>query len=299
MRVSERQRYDTTIRRVENAKDNNSTMLEVLSTNKRLNRVSDDPVGFGQAIRDRSKIGSYKQYRKNIEYAKGYISKTETSIRSMHEFLIRAKELAVNMANATYGPTSRAAAGEEIREIMEAVVQLGNTTYGNRFIFGGFRNQTPPVSQNGDYVGDDGALYMQIDEQTFRQVNLQSRHLFEATPDERGAGHFNMLESLRILYTGLEDNDITSIRKALDELEFQHGKASSYEARLGSVYNALEDARSRLEFGEDLTREKLYHIEDAEMYRSVSDFKRTETILQSTLMASSKLLQPSLLNFMQ
>ena len=35
------------------------------------------------------------------------------------------------------------------------------------------------------------------------------------------------------------------------------------------------------------------------MFKASSDFKQTEAILQSTLMASNKLLQPSLMNFLQ
>jgi flagellar hook-associated protein 3 FlgL len=38
---------------------------------------------------------------------------------------------------------------------------------------------------------------------------------------------------------------------------------------------------------------------DADAFAAVSDFKKTETILQSTLLAANKVLQPSLLNFLQ
>ena len=148
-------------------------------------------------------------------------------------------------------------------------------------------------------MGDDGAFYMQIDENSFRQINVQARSLFEASEDERKLRHFDMIESLRVLYDGLKDNNVESIRLAMDELEFQLQKTASYEASLGTIHNAINDARERLELGEELTQKNLSKVEDADMYKSVSQFKKTETILQSTLMASNKLLQPSLLNFMQ
>ena len=56
MRVSERQRYDITHNRVERAKSNNADQLETLSTQKRINRISDDPVAAGQSIREKNKI---------------------------------------------------------------------------------------------------------------------------------------------------------------------------------------------------------------------------------------------------
>ena len=299
MRVSEQQRYNTTINRVEKAKQNNSKMLEVMSTNKTLNHISDDPVGAARVIRGRERIESYRQYQKNIDFAVGYIEKAESSIRSIHDFLVRAKKLAVGMSNATYDAKGRKLVSEEVKEVMNAVVQLGNTTYGNRYVFGGFRTQTPPLARDGGYLGDDGAFYMQIDENSFRQINVQARSLFEASEDERKLRHFDMIESLRVLYDGLKDNNVESIRLAMDELEFQLQKAASYEASLGTIHNAINDARERLELGEELTQKNLSKVEDADMYKSVSQFKKTETILQSTLMASNKLLQPSLLNFMQ
>jgi flagellar hook-associated protein 3 FlgL len=43
----------------------------------------------------------------------------------------------------------------------------------------------------------------------------------------------------------------------------------------------------------------LSNIVDADAFEVMSDFKKTETILQSTLLAANKALQPSLLNFLQ
>ena len=299
MRISERQRYAITQSRVEDAKSNNAKMLEMMSTQKRINALSDDPVGAGQAVKYKSSIAGAKQYLRNIDFAKGYIERTESALSGIHEVLIRAKELAVGMANSTYGAESRTATARELKEIMDSVVSMGNSTYGGRYVFGGFRTQTPPLSRDGAFMGDDGAIFLQIGEGTFRRVNLSARELFEATPQDRDGGHFNMIDCLDVLYTGLNTNDVAMIRVAMDELDWQLEKSSSYQATLGSVFNALEETRKRVDLGEELTTAGLSRIEDSDMYEAASDFKKTEAILQSTLLASNKLLQPSLLNFLQ
>jgi flagellar hook-associated protein 3 FlgL len=299
MRISDRQRYEMANARVETAKSDNATMLEQLSTQKRINRVSDDPIGMGQALKRKTQISNYDQFIKNIEFSKGFLERTESALEGMHEFLIRAKELSVTLSNSTYAAASREAAALEMREVIEGVVSLANSTYGNRYLFGGFRTQTPPVSREGNFMGDDGAIFLQIDDGTFRQVNLQARNLFEPSADERAKGHFGMVATLQILADSLHADDIQGIQKAMDELDFQMDKTSSYQATLGAVYNAVDETAKKLEMNKELTQADLSRIEDADTYRVTSDFKRTESVLQSTLLASNKLLQPSLMNFMQ
>lgn len=299
MRISDRQRYDIANSRVDTAKSDNASMLEQLSTQKRINRVSDDPIGMGQALKRKSQINNYDQFMKNIEFSKGYLERTESALQGITESLMRAKELSVTLANSTYASASREAAALEMGQLIEGVVSLANSTYGNRYLFGGFRTQTPPVSREGHFMGDDGAIFLQIDDGTFRQINLQARNLFEPSADERDQGHFGMVHTLQILTDSLHTNDVQGIQKAMDELDFQLDKTSSYQATLGAIHNAIDETSKKLELNRELTQIDLSRIEDADTYKVTSDFKRTESVLQSTLMASNKLLQPSLMNFMQ
>lgn len=299
MRVSDRQRFDITGVRIDKAKSDNAAMLEQLSTQKRINDISDDPIGSSQIVRYKDRLAKQRQFQKNADYSKGFIETTETAVASINDFLIRAKEISVAMANDTYGPDSRSGAAREVKQIIDAIVNLGNTSYGNRFVLAGFRTQTPPLSTEGQFAGDDGRIFMQLDDELFQQINLQARHLFEANPDEQTQGHFNMIQALTVLYDGLQNDSMPSIRKAMDEMDFQLSKASSYQATLGAIHNAMTTASKKLELGEELTIETMSKIEDADIYKATSDFKRTETVLQSSLMASNKLLQPSLLNFLQ
>jgi flagellar hook-associated protein 3 FlgL len=155
------------------------------------------------------------------------------------------------------------------------------------------------VSRDGNFMGDDGAIFLQVDDGTFRQINLQARNLFVPSADEREGGRLGMVHTLEILKQALETDDVEGIRRAMTELDFQMDKTSSYQATLGSIYNGIEETAKRLELNREMVQENLSRIEDADVYRVTSDFKRTESVLQSTLLASNKLLQPSLMNFMQ
>lgn len=299
MRVSDRQRFLQVDSRVSEAKLENINANEQIASQKRINRISDDPIGSGLAVRHDALLSDIEQFGKNIEFSRGFINTSETALRGIQDYLIRAKELSVGLANDVYGADSREAVSKEVKQIIEAVVALANQQYSDRYVFGGFRTKTPPLSLDGQYVGDDGVIFLQIGSDNFRRINIQARKLFEASPDERQQGQVGLIASLKGLYDSLKSNDVDGIRIAMNHLDSQMEKVTSFQATLGGIATGLDNAETQLEQTKGITSSELSKIEDVDFYKAISDFKKTESVLQSTLLASNKLLQPSLLNFMQ
>jgi flagellar hook-associated protein 3 FlgL len=128
---------------------------------------------------------------------------------------------------------------------------------------------------------------------------LNARNLFEASPDERASGRGNMVHALESFYECLRANDKHGIKSAMDQIEFHMDKTTSYQASIGGMFNSISKTQERAERDTDFSKASLSNIEDADAFKVASDFKKSESMLQSTLLASNKMLQPSLLNFMQ
>lgn len=299
MRVSENQRYTQVESRVQRAKEANANSMDDLSTLKTIREISDNPIGASRAIRYRDQISSMDQHVKNMEMSKGFMQRAEDALQGLSDNLMRAKELAVSMANDTYDAGSREATAREIREIVDEIVLIGNSQFANRFVFAGFRNGTPPINADGKYVGDDGSIFVQVAPGAFRPINIPARNLFEPDADERMQGHTEMIYALQNFYESLRENDKSGIHKALSELDFHMDKTTGFLASIGGMWNAVNKTQGRTEKDTDFTKAALSQVEDADAFKATSDFKRTEAGLQSTLMASNKVLQPSLMNFMQ
>lgn len=299
MRVSDRYRYDLSASRLAKSKSHNAEVMEKLSTQKDINHISDNPVGYSQVVRLNQDLDKMTDYGRNIDYAKGYLETAEVAVGGILDNLIRAKELGVAMANATYDDVSRQATAMEVRQIMDAVVNLGNTEFNGRYVFGGFRTKTPPMSDDGQFLGDDGAIFLKIGPDRHQQININTREFFEASDEDIAKGVGSLYNTLNTLHIGLENNSTDEVHRAMYQLDHQLEKASIYQSKLGAIYASLDQARQRIEQTTDLAKGIKSKTEDADIYKITSDFKRTESALQSTLMASNKLLQPSLLNFMQ
>lgn len=299
MRVSERQKYWITQERLNRGRTQNVETLNKLSTQKDINKVHDNPINMVRAMKIKDRLAELESYQSNIDFSKGLLDVTESSIANMHEKLGRAQELALAMANDSYDGKNRAITVKEVREIMREMIQLANAKYGSRFVFAGFRSLHPPVSQEGDFLGDDGKLFIQVSPDHFKNINISGRELFEASEEEHHAGHFNLMDTIGLLAEGLEGNSKDAIYRAVDEIAFQMDKLASFQASVGAVWTAVNDAGKRAEYEQLQKKSHLSQIEDADIFKATSDFKRTESVLQSTLLASNKLLQPSLLNFLQ
>ncbi len=297
-RISERHRYWVANNRVSNARSGNVDALQKLSTQKRINSLKDDPLGLSSSLKLRQNLSEIDQMAKNVDFTKGFLDVTESATGAIFDTLSRAKELAIAMANDNYDAQSREATSKEVSELISQVIQMGNSKFSGKYVFSGFRSLAPAMDQEGNFLGDDGEIYLPIGSDQYKKINIPGRDLFEVNIDERGEGHFNMLDSLNLLRAGMEKNDKDAIYKSLDELDYQMNKVLSFRASVGASWNAVDNAKTYLTGSEQQKVENLSRIEDADMYQATSDFKRTETILQSTLMATNKLLQPSLLNFM-
>lgn len=299
MRVAENQRYRQVNTQVSNAKSNNARSLDDVSTQKIIRSISDNPIGLTRAIRYRDQISSTEQNIKNMDMSKGYMDTSEHAMSSLTDCLIRAKELAVAMANDTNDASSRMATAREIREIADQVVMAGNASYNGKYVFGGFRNQTPPLSEDGNFIGDDGKIFVEVRPGTFRPVNIPARNLFMPDDDDRAQGHFNMVHALQNLCEGMMENDKAEIQKDMSELEFHLDKVTGYQASIGGMWNSINNIQTEVTREAEATKGTLSEIEDADAFQVMSELKKTDAILQSTLLASNKVLQPSLLNFLQ
>jgi flagellin len=77
---------------------------ERLVTGKRINRASDDPAGFAQAVRLQAEIGSYNQVRKNINEAIPQVGQAGDSLNQIADYLVEMRSIALlakNEADAT------------------------------------------------------------------------------------------------------------------------------------------------------------------------------------------------------
>lgn len=165
-----------------NVGKNRRTMADLqnqAATQKRVTKPSDDPLAASRVLGERVDLSGKKQFTKSLNYAKSFLEFTDQSLGELSESLMRVKELAINQANdASAGPETRRVAAEEINQLYDQVIQIGNRKLGERFIFGGFKTTDSPFDSSGKYSGDQGEIKIHIDKDAFLSMNLPGNLVF-------------------------------------------------------------------------------------------------------------------------
>ncbi len=179
MRIADNMTYDQVRGNIGKNRSQMTELQNQASTQKRVNKPSDDPVAASRVLSSRIDFQGNKQYVKNLNYAKTFLDMTDQALGEVSESLMRMKELAINQANdASASEESRRVVATEVEQIFNQIVGIGNRKLGDRFIFGGYKTQQRPFDSNGNYDGDSGEMMLHIDKATFLPMNVAGNRVF-------------------------------------------------------------------------------------------------------------------------
>ncbi len=156
-------------------------MQTQMSSGRRINNPSDDPVGTIRDLDYRAELSKNLQYRGAIDQALNWMGSYENDLEDINSMLSNARELAVAMSNGTYDEEARQASANEVKSILDRILQLSNDEIEGKSIFGGFRTNIRPLqlsSTGARYMGDTGNIDFQIDAASKLPVNLIGSDVF-------------------------------------------------------------------------------------------------------------------------
>ena len=137
MRVSLRNQYSNFLYNLQQTQSRLMDLNMQASSQKRINKPSDDPVGTGRVLNYRSSLASIDQYRNNIDTGKGWLNLADESMMQVSTLMTKLKGLAEQGATGTMTASDREATSYEVRQIFSQLVNLANTRYEGKSIFGG------------------------------------------------------------------------------------------------------------------------------------------------------------------
>ena len=122
----------------------------MLATGKRISKPSDDPIGIVDSLRLSSRLRENAQFQSNVSDAISWLESSDSALGSVNTILQRVYELVVQTVNGTLGPDDRQKTRLEIEELRGEIIDIANTTYGDRYIFGGKDTKVKPYDADTD-----------------------------------------------------------------------------------------------------------------------------------------------------
>jgi len=197
-------------------------------------------------------------------------------------------------SGAGSSPEARAALRTEVENIREALIQLGNTKYLDRPVFGGITADGSAYDADGTYrPGPVGEVRRTVGDDTSVRVDLDGPTAF----GEDGADDqlFAVLDSI----AGNLDADPGALGADLVNLDTAIARLQSALSGVGAGYNRVEQMRQTADNRALTLRGQLSDVEDIDLPQTIMDVKLQETAYQAALAATARVIQPSLLDYLR
>jgi len=262
-----------------------------VSSGKRVEKPSDDPLAAGRATRLRADLDATDAFSTNVDEAKSWLDSSDAALSSLTSVVQRVRELTVQAANGSTSDSARQSIKTQVDQLIEEAKTTLNSAYDGRYLFSGTATDTPPyATATGDaYQGDANPVLRQIGPGVTVQVNV--------TADDALS---TLLPALRTLSTHLGANDVTSLGTSdLRALDAGLTTVTGLQSQVGAITNRVTAAGSRLADLSDVTTTLLSNTQDADLPKALTDLSAQQTALQSALRGGATLIQQSLMDFLR
>lgn len=208
-----------------------------MSAGKTLLKASDDPAAATDAVKYQDALAKLELYSSVRNGARGAMEFQDNILNGVGNLLTTTlKEKIVAAQSDTYSDEDRKALGEEINGIRANLLDLANTRDSSgRYIFSGFKSETPAFDDAGDYQGASEARSQTVADETQMEIGQLGDAVF--------GDIFKTLDAaVAALEIGSADDDglkaaLSAASKAIDSGIDRLGTA---QAKLGTSLQQLD-----------------------------------------------------------
>lgn len=292
-RVTQRMLTEGSLDQLQRGLGRLARVQEQLSTGRIINRPSDNPTGTTTAMRLRGSLADQAQYSRNAQDGLGWLTQIDATLDSVGATVRRGRDLALQGANASAaGPVAREALAIEVDGLREELLARANTTYLDSPVFGGVTAGSQAYDAAGNYVGTLGDVNRRIADGVLVKVDVDG-------PDVFGDGATSVFAELGALSTALRAGDQAGISAAINTLNGRLDTVTGARTAAGSRFQRLEQADLAASDSRIALENQLSTVENADLAATTVELKLQEVAYQASLAATSRVMQPSLLDFLR
>lgn len=266
---------------------------EQLTTGRVLNRPSDSPIDAAAAMDLRKSLADQQQYLRNTQDGIAWLNTADSTLSSMSDQIRKARELGLQGANTgSLSPDAREALAVQIEQIRDGLVDLANTTYLDRPIFGGITAGRLAYDDTGAFVGQTGAVTRTVATGVRVEVNLDGA-------DVVGPPGGTVFDDLDAVAAAIRAGDSASTADGMDALATDLSRVTTALADVGSRTVRVEKAEQAALDAELDLKSSLAEVETVDLPKALMELKMQETAYQAALASTARVVQPSLIDFLR
>ncbi len=262
-----------------------------ISSNKRITKASDDPVGTASALRLRSDVERSDQIDRNLGDAQAWLNTADDTLGAVVSQIHRVRDLAIQSQNGSIAQTEREAIATELDKIREGLIGLANTQYSGRSIFAGTAN-TAAYDSSGNFLGTSNAVQRTVAPGVRVQINVTGDDVF-------GPGGNDLFANITALATAVRAGVSNGTDAALVAVDARTTIVQARLAEIGARTRRVETMKERNDTGVISLKQELSAVEDLDLPKALIEAQLRQVAYQAALQTTAKVIQPSLVDFLR
>ena len=296
MRITEQTRTTLLVQGIERHATALNTLTEELSTGKKVNEPSDNPVATGAIMRTNTYIAGLNQSISVINSAQSFSQSAGAALGDSSSILSNVLTTATQAANGMESASDLQALGTQVNQELESLVRDANSQFEGKYLFSGTKTDTAPIAVTRDVQGNIQDITYQGSDTDVTYPVGQGRS--SAASVTAQTAYMNVLTAVEQLRDDLKNtqglssqdqqtalsNDFNAIKTAQSSFMTQAAEVGSYQSQLTSLSSqmqtSLTDAQSILS-----------NYQDADMAQISVDLQSAQTEYQAIVSSGAKQMQ--------
>ncbi|WP_373893382.1 flagellar hook-associated protein FlgL [Virgibacillus natechei] len=289
MRVTQSMLSHNMMKNIANSNAMLNTYMDQLSTGKKINRPSDDPTVAMNGVNYRTQLTEIEQFQRNTNEVHTWMDNSDVALNQATQSMQKLRELGIQASNDTYGADERQNMKEEAEEIKAHLIDIANTKVNGKYIFNGTNTDVLPIDEDGNFSLSHDPVMIEVSGGTKLQANVDPERVFNEAL-------FNDIDSF---IDALEGNNQAAIEQSTESINENITNTINARADLGARMNRLELIENRLSEQEIVANQTMSENEDIDFAEVITQLITQESVHRAALSAGSRIIQPTLMDFLR
>lgn len=286
MRVTQSMLSNNMLRNLSTSYSKMGKLQDQITTGKKVNRPSDDPVVAMKGIGYRTALDKVEQFQRNIGEVNNWLDSSDDALDKVGSALHRANELAVKAASDTTTDDDKAKIASELDQLRQHIQNIANTKIGDKYIFSGTKTTTP--------LYDDGYPTTNIDAFN-KDVEIE---VFDGIKLKANTNAIDVFKNIDQMFQDIKEGKV-DYSEAIGKIDEQMNEILTTRADIGARQNRVELMDDRLLTQEVIATKQMSENEDVDYEKAITEMITQESIHRAALSVGARIIQPSLVDFLR
>ena len=307
MRITNKMMTDNAIHNMADNLERVNKLQTKLASGKEFQTASEDPTRASASLSLRSHLQTLESYTHAADLTRNWMTASDNAFDQLEQIAVRANNLLLNGLNDTLSGSERALAlGAEMKTLVDAAVEIGNTSVDGQYIFSGyqvdqkaFELTDSPTTLNDyqgnpftpkvvTYLGDQGAMQRNLGPDQSVTLNVRGDQAILGFIQNLVLAS-NALMQNNVRNTGDPVNDPLTLQSALSGLQSSLKTLDNYRTSNGARLRQVESAANFLETVKTETKSLISENEDVNMAEGIALLANQQTTYEAVLEVSKRM----------